>query len=98
MPAGHRIGLDEHEDRGPSRPEPTERDPEESVGSPDPGPAIPEGKRGELQPEREVLEREVGAAAARRAEGAEQHQKQAMRHWISVYDGGGNSNPSGRIE
>jgi len=56
------------------------------------------GEGRQLLPERHVLEHQVSAAAAGRAEGAEQHQKQAKHHWIRVHVGGGNSNPSRRIE
>jgi len=61
MPPDHRLGLHEDKDVKPARPQPTEHDPEQSVGSADPGPATAVGEGGELLPEGKVLEHEVGA-------------------------------------
>ena len=60
MPADDRLGLDEHQDIGPSGPEPAERHPEPSVDGDDARPTSAWGEHGKLLPKGEVLEREVG--------------------------------------
>ena len=94
MPPDHRLGLDEHEEVDPARPQPTEGDPQQPVGSQNPGAATALGEGRELLPPGEVLEHEISAASEGRVEGAEQAKHDRTR----VDECGGNINASRGIE
>src|SRR6266568_1555296 len=97
MPPDHRLGLHEHEEVDPARPQPTERGPQQPVGSQNPGAATALGEGRELLTEGEVLEYEISAAAEGRTEGGE-YQEHAIDGAFWLGDGVGNLNCSHTIE
>jgi hypothetical protein len=63
MPPDHGLGLDEHEDIEPARPESAQGDPEQAIRAADAWTSGGAGERRELLAQGEVLEREVGLRA-----------------------------------
>ena len=71
MPANHGLGANEVERLSPPGPMFGEPHPEESIEAPELRPLRSAAEQGELLPEGQVLEREVGSGSARRAQGAQ---------------------------
>ena len=72
VPANHRLGPNEVERLSPPGPMVGEPHPEEAIEAPELRPLRSAAEHGELLPERQVLEREVGASFKRRTQGAQQ--------------------------
>ena len=72
MPADDRLGSKEDQGFPPPPPEAMQPYPEEPVGKADLGPLELPTQRDQLLPQREVLQREVGARSEGGAEGGEE--------------------------
>jgi hypothetical protein len=70
VPANHALGANELERLSPSGPMAREPHPEETIEAPELRSLRSTAEQGKLLPERQVLEREVGAGSERRAQGA----------------------------
>jgi hypothetical protein len=68
LPANHRLGANEVQGISPPSPSVREPHPEEAIEAPELRSLGAAAEQGELLPERQVLEREVGAVSERRAE------------------------------
>ena len=70
VPANHALGANELERLSPSGPMAREPHPEETIEAPELRSLRSTAEQGKLLPERQVVEREVGAGSERRAQGA----------------------------
>ena len=68
MPANDGVGPDDDQDILPPRPQPSEGDPEDTIGRPHSRSWSFGGENGELLAEREVLEQEIGSRRQERSE------------------------------
>src|SRR5258708_7210221 len=71
VPANHRLGANEVERLSPPSPLVGEPHPEEAIEAPELRSLRSAAEQGKLLPERQVLEREIGAGSERRAQGAQ---------------------------
>jgi hypothetical protein len=88
--------LHEDQDLGPPRPEPAQAHPEPAVDGGDAGTPFAMGEHGELLPQGEVLEHEVGAAAEGRPQRAEEQRDEAEHDEVMVRASAKNVNSSHR--
>ena len=70
VPANYGLGANEMEGLSPPRPMVGEPDPEDAIEAPELRSFRSAAEQGKLLPERQILEREVGAGSERRAQGA----------------------------
>src|SRR5258707_4436904 len=94
VPADHRLGFHEDEHLGPSQPKPPQGEPEQSVGGNDSGTPTTSGKRGQLLPERQVLEHKLGMGEEDGTERADRQYEAADHDGSSVHATGRNVNHS----
>ena len=79
MPPQHRLGLHDHQGGTPVPPSLGEENPEESVSPAEPWPFDRSGQRGQLLPEREILERDSSVSPAERSDRSEEYD-QSRQH------------------
>ena len=88
MPTDDRLGLNEDQAFPPPSPEAIQPYPEEPVGEADLGPLDLLAQRGQLLPQHEVFQREVGPRSVGGPEGGEKGSKQT-KHGAGVSTGFG---------
>ena len=80
MPTKHRLGLYDHQGGTPLAPSLGEEDPEESVSPAELRALDRSGQRGQLLPEREILERDSPMSPAEQSDRSEEYE-QRRQHW-----------------
>jgi hypothetical protein len=73
MPPQHRLGLHDHQGSTPLAPSIGEEDPEESVSPAELWALDYSGQRGQLLPEREILERDSPVSPAQQPDRSEEY-------------------------
>jgi hypothetical protein len=94
VPANHSLGANEVERLSPPSPMVGEPRPEEAIAAPELRSLRSAAAQSKLLPERQVLEREVGAGSERRAQGAQQSEYEV--HWPHGSHAPGPSSSLGR--
>jgi hypothetical protein len=72
VPLDHCLGFHEDKHVGPSRPQPSQRHPEQSIGTSHAATPTTAGEDRELLPESQVLDHEISSRVERGADGAEE--------------------------
>ena len=78
MPPQHRLGLHDHQGRTPVAPSLREEDPEESVSLAELRALDRSGQRGQLLPEREILERDSPVSPAKQSDQSQEYNQRCQ--------------------